>query len=342
MQRYVLGQAPGIDQLRLEEASETELGMDGVRVEMRAWSLNYRDLMVVKGTYGGRYQPGLIPLSDGVGHVIEVGSTVTRFKVGDRVASCFFRDWIEGPLTPVKAKTALGGGVPGVLADRVVLPEHGLVHVPESLSDLEAATLPCAGVTAWNALIDTAVLRPGQTVLLQGTGGVSMQALGIAKAAGARVMITSSSNEKLERAKQLGAEATVNYREQPEWDRAAYEWTGGRGVDVVVEVGGADTLPKSLRSLTYGGNIAVIGVLTGANPEMPLPYLFSKNARMTGIYVGSRLQFEAMNRAIEQNKIRPVIDRVFEFEEAADAFRHMESGSHFGKIVISRKGPEAK
>jgi NADPH:quinone reductase-like Zn-dependent oxidoreductase len=302
---------------------------------MRAWSLNYRDLMVAKGTYGGKSPEGLVPLSDGAGEVVEVGQGVTRFKIGDSVASCFFRDWIEGPLTPAKAKSARGGAIDGVLAERVVMPAESLVRAPSNLSHEQTATLPCAGLTAWNALFDTFGVDPSHHVLLHGTGGVSIFSLQFAKAAGARVLITSSSDEKLDRARALGADATANYREAPDWDRKAYEWTAGRGVDLVVEVGGANTLPKSLRAIGYGGHIVVIGVLTGGASEFPLPYLFSKNARMTGIYVGSRERFEAMNRAIEATEMEPVINRTFPFESAPEALRHLESGSHFGKIVIS-------
>ena len=336
MRRYVLGEAAGLDSWKLENVSDGPVGAGEVRVEMRAWSLNYRDLLVAKGTYGGKYQPGLVPLSDGAGEVAEVGVGVTRFRVGDRVTNCFFRDWIEGPLSASKGKSAFGGTVSGVLAERVVLPESALVHAPERMSLEEASTLPCAGLTAWNALFDTGELRPGQTVLVQGTGGVSIFALQFAKAAGARVLITSSSDAKLGLVHELGADAGVNYQKQPDWDRFAFDQTGGQGVDLVIEVGGSDTLGRSLRAIRYGGKIVVIGVLSGGIAEMPLGYLFSKNAQMIGIYVGSRIQFEAMNRSLDISGISPMIDRTFRFEDAPSALRHLESGSHLGKIVISR------
>lgn len=336
MRRYVLGDTPGAGAWRLENVPDSPLGTGEVRVEMRAWSLNARDLLVATGDYGGKHQPGLIPLSDGAGEVSQIGTGVTRFKPGDRVVNCFFRDWVEGPLTPAKGKTSFGGAVPGVLAERVVLPESALVAIPDGLSFEEASTLPCAGVTAWNALFDTGGLMPGQTVLVQGTGGVSIFALQFAKAAGCRVLITSSSDAKLGLAHELGADAGVNYVKQADWDRFAFEQTGGEGVELVLEVGGTDTVGRSLRAVRYGGKIVVIGVLSGRVAEVPLGYLFTKNVQMIGIYVGSRRQFEAMSRFIELNSISPVVDRVFRFEEAPAALRHLESAAHMGKIVIAR------
>jgi len=334
MKRYVLGAESGIDSWKLEEAGEPTVGSGEVRVDMRAWSLNYRDLMVAEGTYGGKRQPGLIPLSDGSGVVVEVGAHVTDLKVGDEVATCFFRDWQEGELTAAKAKSARGGVIDGVLSERIVAPANSLVKIPANLSFAEAAALPCAAVTAWNALFDASDLKPGETVLVQGTGGVSIFALQLAKAAGARVIVTSSSTGKLEHAADLGADEGINYRENPDWDKAAFELTGGIGVDVILEVGGTDTLPRSLRAIRHTGNIAVIGVLTGGLVQFPSGYLFSKNARMTGIYVGSRQQFIAMNKAIEISDIHPVIDREFCFEDAVDAVKYMQAAEHVGKIVI--------
>lgn len=334
MKRYVLGEEPGIDSWTLEEAGEPTVGPGEVRLDMRAWSLNYRDLMVAEGTYGGKRQPGLVPLSDGSGVVVEVGSQVADLKVGDKVATCFFRDWQEGELTAAKAKSARGGSIDGVLSERIVTPANSLVKIPANLSFAEAATLPCAAVTAWNALFDASDLKPGETVLVQGTGGVSIFALQLAKAAGARVIVTSSSTAKLEHAADLGADEGINYRENPDWDKAAFEMTGGIGVDVILEVGGTDTLPRSLRSIRHTGRIAVIGVLTGGLVQFPIGYLFSKNARMMGIYVGSREQFMAMNKAIETSDIHPVIDREFCFEDASDALKFMQTGEHVGKIVI--------
>jgi len=336
MKRYVLGEAAGIDSWRLEEAGEPTVGPGEVRVDMRAWSLNYRDLMVAEGTYGGKRQPGLVPLSDGAGVVVEVGSQVTDLKAGDEVATCFFRDWQEGDLNAAKGKSARGGAIDGILSERIVAPANSLAKIPSNLSLPEAATLPCAAVTAWNALFDASDLRAGETVLVQGTGGVSIFALQLAKAAGARVIVTSSSDAKLAHASDLGADEGINYRENPDWERAAFELTGDVGVDVILEVGGTDTLPRSLKAIRPAGRIAVIGVLTGGLVQFPIGYLFSKNARMTGIYVGSRAQFLAMNRAIETSDIHPVIDREFSFDNAAQALRYMQSGEHVGKIVIVR------
>lgn len=334
MRRYVLGDTAGIGSWRQEEAADAPLMRDEVRVAMKAWSLNYRDLMVAKGTYGGKYTPGLVPLSDGAGEVLEVGPEVTDFKPGDRVVNGFFRDWQEGPLTAEKAKSAYGGGIPGVLAQRMVFPERALLKIPEGLSWEEAATLPCAGLTAWNALFDTGQLRPGQTVLLQGTGGVSMFALQFAKLAGARVLLTSSSDAKLAVADELGADAGINYTQHPEWERFAFEQTDGEGVDLVVEVGGSDTLGRSLRAVRPGGRVVVIGVLSGGIASLPIGLLLAKNVQLTGIYVGSRSQFRDMNRAIQQTGLSPIVDRTFDFHDASSALARLESGEHLGKIVI--------
>lgn len=336
MRKYVLSEAAGIEGWDLVQAEPSALGPYDVRVDLRAWSLNYRDMMITEGTYGGQRLPGLVPLSDGAGEVVEVGSAVTQFKPGDRVASCFFRDWIDGPLTPEKAKSALGGAVDGVLAEEVVLPETSWVRAPNGFSHVEAATLPCAGLTAWHALFDVARLQPGQTVLVQGTGGVSMFALQCAKAAGAKVIVTSSSDEKLAKAFERGADQGINYRANPDWEREAFELTGREGVDVVIEVGGADTLPRSLKALRYGGNVVVIGVLSGVTVQFPVGFLFSRNAHVTGIYVGSRTQFQSMVRGIEASGIHPVIDREFGFDDAKSALQHLKSGQHMGKVAIVR------
>jgi len=274
----------------------------------------------------------LVPLSDGAGEVVEIGSGVTRWTVGDRVAGCFFQGWIEGPITAAKASTALGGAIDGVLSETVVLHESGLVAVPNHLSFEEASCLPCAALTAWNALFETGRVGPGTTVLLQGTGGVSIFALQFAKAAGARVILTSSSDEKLERARSMGADHTINYRTEENWDKAAAAFAE---VDLIVEVGGAGTLGRSLRAVRSGGQIVSIGLLTGGASELTLGFLLTKNITLTGIYVGSRLMFEAMNRAIAQHELHPVVDRTVPFEEAPAALAHLASGAHFGKVVIS-------
>jgi NADPH:quinone reductase-like Zn-dependent oxidoreductase len=302
---------------------------------MDAWSLNYRDLMVVRGQYSARLPLPLTPLSDGVGHVVDVGEGVTRVKVGDRVTPTFVQKWLCGMPTETTFKSALGAGGLGLLAELVVLDEQGLVHTPEHLSDEEAATLPCAALTAWHALVTDGNIQPGNTMLTQGTGGVSLFALQLGAIAGARVIITSKSDAKLERAKKLGAAETINYVTTPHWDRVTRELTGDTGVDHVIELGGAGTLPRSMKAVRYGGTISLIGVLTGGGEANPTP-LVMRNIRLHGIFVGSREMFEEMNRAIELHRLRPVIDRVFPFSDAAAAYRQLESAGHFGKICIRR------
>lgn len=324
----------GIESLVQVEKAEPTPGPGQVLLRMKAWSLNFRDLMVVKGQYNPKMRFPFTPLSDGAGEVAAVGDGVTRVKVGDRVAVCFMQRWLDGELDDAKAKSSLGGGQQGMLAECVVLHEDGVVRFPTHLSDVEAATLPCAGVTAWNALISSGGIRAGDTVLVQGTGGVSLFALQFAKAAGARVIATSSSGEKLARALQRGASDGINYKDTPDWDDKARELTGGVGVDHIVEVGGAGTLGKSFKAIRTGGVISLIGVLTGAGQVNPIPILM-RNLRVQGIYVGSRAMFEDMNRAIALHQLRPVVDRTFGFAEIAAAFRHMESAAHFGKIGLA-------
>ncbi len=330
-----LANAFGIDSLTVTERPEPRPGPGQVLLRMRAWSLNYRDLMVAKGQYNPKLRMPAVPLSDGVGEVDAVGEGVSRAKVGDRVAGCFMPKWTCGELTEAKSRSALGGGgAEGMLAERVVLDQEGVVHVPEHLTDEEAAALPCAGVTAWHALVTAGRVGPGDTVLTQGTGGVSLFALQFARAAGARVVITSSSDAKLERARALGAADGVNYKSTPDWEERVRQLTGGTGVDHVVELGGAGTLGKSLRAVRTGGRISLIGVLTGAGGQVnPLPVLM-KGVCVQGIYVGSREMFEAMNRAVALHRLRPVVDRVFPFGEVREALRYLESGAHFGKVCL--------
>ncbi|HJT75867.1 MAG TPA: NAD(P)-dependent alcohol dehydrogenase [Gemmataceae bacterium] len=325
----------GFEGLTVVERPDPRPGPRQVLLRMRAWSLNYRDLMVVKGQYNPKLRMPAVPLSDGVGEVAAVGEGVTRVQVGDRVAGCFMQKWLCGELTEAKGRSALGGGgAAGMLAEQVVLDEEGVVHVPEHLTDEEAAALPCAGVTAWHALITAGGVGPGDTVLTQGTGGVSLFALQFARAAGARVLITSSSDAKLERARSLGAADGINYKTTPDWEERVRQLTGGAGVDHVVELGGAGTLGKSLRAVRMGGRISLIGVLTGGSGQVnPLPVLM-KNVCVQGIYVGSREMFEAMNRAVALHRLRPVMDRVFPFGEVREALRYLESGAHFGKVCL--------
>ncbi len=324
----------GIDSLKIVERPEPALKAEQVQLRMRAWSLNYRDLMVVRGQYNPKLKFPFVPLSDGVGEVVAVGEGVETLKPGMRVCPLFMPLWSAGPLTDAKAKSALGGAWPGVLADTAVLPATGVIPVPEHLTDAEAATLPCAAVTAWHAVITSGKVEPGDTVLIQGTGGVSLFALQFARLAGATVIATSSSDEKLARVKQLGATFGINYRTQPEWDVAVREMTQGVGVRHIVEVGGAGTLGKSLKAVQTAGTISLIGVLTGGAGEVnPLPILM-KNIRVQGLYVGSGEMFASMNRAITQHQLRPIVDRIFKMEEICAALRYLESGQHFGKIVI--------
>lgn len=326
----------GIDALRTAERPSPEPGPREIKVRLGASSINYRDLNMVR--YPGRMaiQYPRIPNSDGAGEVIAVGDGVSRFKVGDRVAGCFFQDWQAGGVSPAAMASALGGPIDGVLAEEVVLSERGAVHVPDHLSYAEAATLPCAALTAWHALVVKGGLKAGDTVLLLGTGGVSIFALQFAAMHGARVIVTSKSDEKLARAEEMGAWATVNYVDHPEWEAEVLKLSGGLGVDHVVEVGGGGTLEKSIEAVRLGGHIALIGVLTmGSINPMPL---LRKSVRLSGIYVGSKAMFEDMNAAISVAGLRPVIDRAFPFADAPDAFRHMEAAGHFGKIVIEFGG----
>ncbi len=334
MQAYEI-QAFGFESIKLVERPDPSPGPGQVLLKMRAWSLNYRDLMVAKGQYNPKLRMPAVPLSDGVGEVVQLGAGVSRVKIGDRVAGAFMPKWICGEITESKARSALGGGGPdGMLAELVAISEEGVVHLPEHLSDEEGAALPCAGVTAWHALFEEGRLKAGDTVLVQGTGGVSIFALQLARCGGARVIVTSSRDDKLARAAHLGASDGINYQTTPKWDERVRELTAGVGVDYIVEVGGAGTLTQSMRAIKSGGQISLIGVLTGGTGQInPLPILM-RNIRVQGIFVGSRDMFEAMNRAISLNKLKPVVDRVFPFSDAVAAYRYMESALHFGKVVI--------
>ncbi len=329
----------GIDQLSLDEVPAPRPGPGEVVVDIHAVSLNYRDLMMVKGFYNPKLEPLRIPCSDGAGTVAAIGEGVTRFAVGNRVAGCFFQQWLEGEPAAEKFKGALGGDIDGMLAQQVVLPEAGLVRIPEYLSLEEAATLPCAALTAWNAVVQAGRIKSGDVVLIQGTGGVSCFALQFARALGARVLGISSSSQKLERMAKLGLDAGLNYRDQPEWAKWAVAQTSGQGVDLVVEVGGAGTFQQSMSAARVGGVIAQIGVLSGREQNLAITPILHKMLNIRGIYVGSRQHFEQMNRALDQTGIRPVIDRVFSFGEAREAFATMDAASHFGKIVIAVNTP---
>jgi NADPH:quinone reductase-like Zn-dependent oxidoreductase len=326
----------GVEALEFVDRAEPQLAPDQVRVQVRAVSFNYRDLMMVTGRYNPRMALPRIPCSDGAGEVAEVGAGVSRWKPGDRVAGIFMQNWIEGPLTAAKSKAALGGDVDGMLAETVVLRETGLVRIPEHLSFAEAAALPCAAVTAWNAL-KAGDVKPGATVLIQGTGGVSIFALQFAKMRGARVLGVSSSDEKLERARALGLDAGLNYRAHPEWEQWAADETGGEGVDLAVEVGGAGTLERSLKAIRTGGTVAQVGVLAQGAEPFPIPLVLRKTAHIQGIYVGSRADFDEMNRAVAFAHLKPVVE-TFPWSETRAVLARMESGGHFGKMAVEVQG----
>ena len=323
----------GIDSMEFVERPTPEPGPGEVLVKIHAVSFNYRDLLVVKGLYNPRMALPRIPCSDGAGEVIATGQQVTRWKPGDRVAGIFMQNWLDGPPTPAKVRGALGGDIDGMLTEFAALHESGMVRIPEHLSYAEAATLPCAAVTAWNALAN-ATLMPGATILIQGTGGVSLFALQLAKLAGLRVLGVSSSHEKLERARSLGLDAGLNYRETPGWDRWVLDQTDGEGVDLVVEVGGVGTLPHSLRAVRMGGLIAQIGVLSAPTEAIPLPLILHKQARIQGMYVGSRQDFEGMNRAIANARLRPVLD-CQPWTRTRQVLAQMEAGAHLGKLAVT-------
>jgi NADPH:quinone reductase-like Zn-dependent oxidoreductase len=334
MQAWQINGSFSVDGLQLNQVAASEPGPGEVVVKVKAVSLNFRDLLVVKGLYSKKVPQPLTICSDAAGEVSAVGSGVTRVKPGDRVAGIFMQSWIAGEPNEAKAKSAMGAFFQGVLAEEVKLQEDGLVTVPAHLSDEEAATLPCAAVTAWNALFAQGRLQAGESVLVQGSGGVSIFALQFAAAAGARVIATSSSDAKLERMQSMGAHHTVNYVTQPDWEEFARKATGGRGVDHIVEIGGPATIGKSIRAARMGGSIYLIGNRAEGAADVNLTAALMKSVRIQGVFVGSREMFETMNRAIELHRIRPVVDRVFSMEEGHEALRYFESGQHFGKVVI--------
>jgi NADPH:quinone reductase-like Zn-dependent oxidoreductase len=332
MRAYELQPREGFDALTLVERPTPAVGPSDVRVRVRAVSLNFRDLNMVKGAR--KRKAPVVPASDGAGEVVEVGSAVTRHAVGNRVAGAFFPTWLAGELSDYHHTRALGGGQDGMLAEEVVLHETAWVPMPARLSFEAAATLPCAGVTAYHSLFEAARLRAGDVVLVQGTGGVSMFGLQLAKAAGARVIVTSSSAAKRERALTLGADHVIDYKADPAWGESARAWTGGRGADIVIEVGGPGTFDQSVAALRYGGTMSILGVLTGLRGEVNTYGVFHKALRISGVYVGSVAMFEGLVRALEATRIEPIIDRTFRFAEVKDAYAHLASGAHFGKVVV--------
>lgn len=323
----------GLDKLELVEMPDPGApGSGEIRVRIHASSLNFHDFGVVIGRI--KTADGRIPMSDGAGVVEAVGPGVTEFKVGDSVVSGFFPQWMDGPPLVGDFATTPGDGVDGFAREVIVLPATAFTHSPKGYSHLEAATLTTAGLTAWRALVVNGGLKAGDTVLALGTGGVSIFALQLAKAMGATVIITSSSDEKLARARALGADHTINYTTTPDWGAAVRDWTGGRGVDHVIEVGGAGTLPQSIAAVAIGGHISLIGVLAGIAGEVPTAILFRKQARLHGLIVGSRRQQQDMVRALEATGIKPVVDKVFPLAQLADAFAFEKAGKHFGKIGV--------
>ncbi|MBT8437373.1 MAG: NAD(P)-dependent alcohol dehydrogenase [Gammaproteobacteria bacterium] len=332
MRAYEIASDGGVDALALNDRQSPQPEAGEILVGLRASSINYRDLSTIEDPVARGIEFPRIPNSDGAGEVIAVGAGVSRFKIGDRVAGCFFQNWSDGRISAAAMASAMGGAVDGMLAEKVVLSEAGAVHIPAHMSFEEASTLPCAGLTAWNCLVEQGGLRAGNTALFLGTGGVSIIGLQIAKMIGARAIITSSSDEKLERAKNLGADELINYRQNPDWDTRVLEMTNGNGVDVTIETGGGGTLEKTMEATRVGGTISLIGVLSGGmiNPTT----VMRKSIRLQGVYVGNRRMFEDMNAAFALNKISPVIDRVFDFEDARSAYHAMRAAGHFGKLVV--------
>jgi NADPH:quinone reductase-like Zn-dependent oxidoreductase len=336
MRAYQILPGDGIDGLQCVDFPHRELGNGEVRIRVHAVSLNYRDLMVASGNYLVTVDDPIIPCSDGAGEVVATGPGVTRIQPGDRVAASFFPYWQDGPTGPDKVRHALGGDIDGMLAEEVVLDEDALVKIPDGMSFVDAATLPCAGVTAWNAIFESSNgIRPGDTVLLLGTGGVSILGLQLARAAGLNAIVTSSSDAKLQRAQELGARHVINYRTTPEWQEEVLRATDGAGAQVVLEVGGQGTVNRSIASAAMGGSIAIIGGVSGFGGEVNPATLLATAKRLVGIYVGSRAMLEKVVRFADATGLQPVVDRVFTFDQAREAYRHMESGSHFGKVVIA-------
>ena len=334
MRAYVIRESFGLDHLVAVDRPDPQPGPGQVLVRMRAASLNYRDLLMVRGHYDPRQPLPLIPLSDGVGEVVATGEGVGRVAPGDRVAAIFAQRWLSGTPSQAALRSTLGGPLDGMLAEQVVLSEEGVVKVPAHLSDEEAATLPCAAVTAWSALVTQGGVTAGDTVVVQGSGGVSVFALQFARMLGARVFATTSGEAKAERLRALGAAAVVDYRQDTAWGKTFRALTDGRGVDLVVEVGGAGTMAQSLRCVRPGGTVSVIGVLSGTAAKLNLLPILMTGMRLQGVLVGHRDSFETMNRAIALHEMRPVVDRVFPFEETPAALEHLASGAHFGKVCV--------
>jgi NADPH:quinone reductase-like Zn-dependent oxidoreductase len=335
MKCFELQNGSGFDALRQAERATPKPGPGQIVVRVRAASFNYRDVMIAGGGYAGRAKYPLVPLSDGAGEVAEVGNGVTRVKPGDRVCGIFFQRWLAGPVRPDIQDAALGGTADGMLTDHALLDAEGVVPVPEHLSYEEASCLPCAALTAWHGLVEAGGVKPGDAVLLLGTGGVSIFGLQFARLAGARAIVVSSNEQKLGRARELGASEAIDSKSVAEWQDRVRAATGGRGIDHVLDVTGGETTAKSLASMRSGGHIAIIGARSGPGGELDRRQVLQRGLKVSGINVGSRAMFEAMNRAIAAARLKPVVDRVFPFRDAAAAYRDFATGRHFGKVVVS-------
>ncbi|HVI49512.1 MAG TPA: NAD(P)-dependent alcohol dehydrogenase [Chitinophaga sp.] len=334
MKSYHINAGAGINALTIKEHDIKEPGFNEVLVKVKATSLNYRELMIIEdGKYPLPVKPDVVPVADGAGEVVAVGNGVTRFKTGDRVTGIVFPEWVDGPFL-WEYSQQLGGSLDGMLAEYVLMPEHWLLHIPQHLSWEEAATLPCAGVTAWNALNGARPVLPGENVLALGSGGVSLFAMQLAKLSGARVIATTSSDEKAEKLRALGADEVINYNTTPDWHLAVKQLTGGHGADHIIEVGGPGTMERSMQSLSVGGEISMIGWLAGGSSTIDLNAFNGTVGNLRRIALGSRAHHIAMNRAIQVNGLKPVIDKVFHFNEAKEALHYLAAGRYFGKVVI--------
>ena len=335
MKAYQIRDEWSLEHIELVEIPKPSPGPGEVLVEMKASSLNYRDMVVANRGYGSKTgNLPLIPVSDGVGIVRELGDGVSRVAIGDRVCPLFMQGWISGPPNRERLSTTLGGPIDGVMAEFRCFPQDSVSKIPEELTDLEAATLPCAALTAWSALIEEGKLQPGESVLIQGTGGVSLFALQFAKICGARCILISGSNEKMKRAQELGADEVLNYQDLPEWGKRVRDFSGGEGVDHIVEVGGPETLPQSLRAIRPGGTISMIGVLSGSEMKAQLGLIVTRQIRLQGITVGHRDGFEAMASAINASGMKPIVDQVYPFTSLPEAMHSLSEAKHFGKICL--------
>lgn len=333
MKAFEIGQF-GLENLKLVERDNPRPKSKEVLVKIHAASLNYRDYLVVNGKYNPYFKLPLIPLSDGAGEVVEIGEDVTNFSVGDRVMGTFAPDWLSGQGTRAQIRNTIGGPNDGTLCELKIFTDHGLVSIPSHLSYEEAATLPCAALTSWSAMVIEGTVNPGDTVVVLGTGGVSIFALQFAKILGANVIATSGSDEKLEKAKQLGADYTINYKSTKDWSKEIKRITEGVGADHIIEVGGGGTLEQSIKSIRPFGQISLIGVLAGGSKDLNLLPVLMNNIKIQGIVVGSKAGFESMNKAISYHKLKPIVDKVFSFEESKESIEYLKSGNHFGKVCI--------